>query len=255
MQQILYTLLNFINNTIYKDTSYHIALIILKNLKRLPSISLEKAAEICDVSISTLNRFCKNMGFGSFSGLKELSKIPDLSRYEDENLDVDNHLIFKQVAIFKALEDVNHMDEEIFKTTVRLLYNANNVVFVGYGKFQNSALKLQTDLMEYDKFSLVKIDLNGQISELKYLNEDDLVIIVSLGGTIFKYKNIVSALNNCKAEKILITEMENHEIMKICKQVIRLGKDHKFNSKRYQLVYFYELLALHYQKYYELFKK
>ena len=50
-----------------------IAQIMLCHISQLPHLTLEEAAALCHVSESTFARFCKHMGYDSFSAFK--SKI------------------------------------------------------------------------------------------------------------------------------------------------------------------------------------
>ncbi|WP_318508826.1 hypothetical protein [Bacillus sp. T3] len=55
MEQLIYTLLAFINNSLFKDINYSIARSLLENIDKIEGFSLETAAEACNVAPSTIN--------------------------------------------------------------------------------------------------------------------------------------------------------------------------------------------------------
>lgn len=48
----------------------HIAQLVLQNISRIPELTLEQAAALCDVSISTFSRFCKEMGYETYTAFR-----------------------------------------------------------------------------------------------------------------------------------------------------------------------------------------
>ncbi|WP_394699543.1 hypothetical protein [uncultured Trichococcus sp.] len=43
---------------------------LLENFHKIEGFSLETVAEVCNVAPSTINRFCKRIGFRNFSSLR-----------------------------------------------------------------------------------------------------------------------------------------------------------------------------------------
>ena len=70
METLIYNLLAYINNSLDKDINYHIAKTLLENSHKIEGFSLETVAEVCNVAPSTINRFCKRIGFRNFSSLR-----------------------------------------------------------------------------------------------------------------------------------------------------------------------------------------
>lgn len=70
MEQLTYTLLAYINNSLEKDINDSIARSFLKHIHKIETFSLDSIAETCNVAPSTINRFCKRIGFRNFSNLR-----------------------------------------------------------------------------------------------------------------------------------------------------------------------------------------
>lgn len=80
MTNPLYMLMNYLNNAIKKDTNYYLALSLAQNITKLAGWSLERTAAECNVSVSTLNRFFKDMGFENFSGAKKYCSMMNIQK-------------------------------------------------------------------------------------------------------------------------------------------------------------------------------
>ncbi|WP_158633971.1 MurR/RpiR family transcriptional regulator [Radiobacillus deserti] len=70
MEQLTDTLLAYINNSLEKDINYSIATSLLEHTHKIEGYSLEMAAEACNVAPSTINRFCKRIGFKHFTNMR-----------------------------------------------------------------------------------------------------------------------------------------------------------------------------------------
>ena len=74
VEQLIYTLLAYINNSINKDINYYIAKSLLEHIHKIESFSLDSVAEACNVAPSTINRFCKRIGFKHH--FQQMLKLP-----------------------------------------------------------------------------------------------------------------------------------------------------------------------------------
>ncbi len=70
MNTVISLLLLYLFNSIHKDTSYDIAKALLERIDELPGLSVSDFASDLGTSITTVNRFCKELGFQSFKNMK-----------------------------------------------------------------------------------------------------------------------------------------------------------------------------------------
>lgn len=61
------TLLGIINTTSYHSINHQIATYVLENLERFDYLNEPELARACSVSKSSVNRFCKELGYESFA--------------------------------------------------------------------------------------------------------------------------------------------------------------------------------------------
>ena len=70
MRKLIYVLLNYLNCSIKKDTNYYIARQMLLSINEIHHLSLEQMAELCNVSDSTLHRFCQTIVYQNYKSLR-----------------------------------------------------------------------------------------------------------------------------------------------------------------------------------------
>ena len=56
-------LLNYLNKTTLNDTYHRIIVTLFENLYKIDTLKIEKLAELCYVSPSTMTRFLQTFGF------------------------------------------------------------------------------------------------------------------------------------------------------------------------------------------------
>ncbi|MFR6100734.1 MAG: MurR/RpiR family transcriptional regulator, partial [Longibaculum sp.] len=63
-------LLNYLNKTTLNDTYHRIIVTLFENLYKIDTLKIEKLAELCYVSPSTMTRFLQTFGFKNYSSMK-----------------------------------------------------------------------------------------------------------------------------------------------------------------------------------------
>lgn len=205
MQMIIYTLLNYLNCSIKHDTDYDIARILLVNLHKIKSLNLEQTATLACVSISTLNRFFKRIGYNNFSTFKKMLQISDpgftQKMFNDDLKDIQDELL--------AIEQIDHC---LFDKVSKLIKQANRIYVCGFGNFQYQAGYFQNIMLYYGKI----IEIVSQYKDSDYLkvNDNDLLIVTSIGGRFINSN--LHFLTNVKCPKVLITKNYDHKIAFDC---------------------------------------
>lgn len=249
MQEIIYILLNYINNSISHGTNYYIATKMLENLQKIDSSSLEYAAALCDVSPATMNRFCKQIGYTNYSTFrsvvsKKKQKTFNSNQLSQAYLDEYSAMINNNIQAVNSLEN-RHIDEALF-----CLNKQKRCVVLGYGSYQNYALDLQKNLYCCGKFIEVYTDSVRQIEEVKTLTEKDVVIITSLKGTYIRDEQMpkLSIIKRQKCKIILITQICDREYLKNFDHVIFCGESKDWQASKYAIIRLYDLLSDRYRQ-------
>lgn len=195
MQFIIYTLLNYLNCSIKHDTYYDIARILLVNINRVRSLSLEQTASLTNVSISTLNRFFKRIGYYNFSTFRDMLNFSN-PPFSDEMF-IDN-----VDDIQSDLAAIEQIDVKYFDEVAKLIKNAKRIYVCGFGDFQYQAGYFQNVMLYYGKL----IEIVSQYRDLNKIkiNDDDLLIVTSIGGRFIT--SSFSYINSFNCLKVLITK-------------------------------------------------
>lgn len=243
MQTIIYTLLNYLNGCIREDTFYQIALCLLEHLRDLPALSLQEAADLCHVSIATLNRFCKNLGLSNYSTLRELASHRHLLEYPRAyNQDFLTRLS-------KNMEVIENIHLSKIDQVVDRIYQAKNIVLLGYGDFQFEALYFQKHLFSHGKYARLFSDAVPDTDILKQLNDEDLVILTSMQLDYLHLnrsqatQTLISQLN---CQKVLITQSDDWHLLKLFDVVLQCGPQTERDVRTYTILHIYDRLIIRY---------
>lgn len=244
MQIVIYTLLNYINCCINQDTNYDIAKCLLLNIRKLSKLSLEDTAELCNVSSSTLKRFCKIIGFDNYSTIKRLLKNHDLPFNYDGFINNYNNINYID-ELYRGLQSIEEIPTDRFLSVAQYIEKAEHVYILGYGDFQYQAGYLQ-NVMLYHKKLFEIVSQYEQLNNLNNVLPDDLVIVTSLtGGYANKIKNKLSKL---KCKKVLIT-MDSSISYEGYNSILRIKYNSDANTNKYLIMRIYEKIISSYYSY------
>ena len=65
MGDLIYRLLLFLNSSKENDINYNIAITMLRNIRSIPEMSINKLADICFTSPAAITRFCHKLGYSN----------------------------------------------------------------------------------------------------------------------------------------------------------------------------------------------
>jgi len=234
MTNLLYMLMNFLNNAIKKDTNYYLALSLAQNITHLSGWNLERTAAECNVSVSTLNRFFKDMGFESFSGAKKILLHDEYSK----------GILFDQTgkqktseAISRTLDNINRIDPRLIDSAVDKMIQCKKIIFYAYGNNINLTLKTQVELMKLGKLSICNIDILRQSQTIKEAGADDLLFCISINGKSLATEDIKDYVTETKMKSILVTQLEDTKDLGWFDLIINLGPNQGYNSSKYGVMY------------------
>ncbi|WP_157827719.1 MurR/RpiR family transcriptional regulator [Niallia nealsonii] len=193
METLIYNLLTYINNSLDKDVNDHIAKILLENLHKIEGFSLETAAEACNVSPSTFNRFCKKMGFRNFSNLRNTVVIKYGACFEKTDIDLSADRFIEQLK--ENVEMIENIPGEQIERIVKQINDSSRIVILGFEKHQIQALELQKKLLLTGKFCECDTNLFKQMDALDILTEEDMIITISIQGYILSEEFFFEKIN------------------------------------------------------------
>ena len=216
-QLIVHALLGIIND--YENRELHdLAIDILMKREILRNASLEKSAMILNVSESSLNHFCKKLGFKNFSTFRMY-----LDSYDTDD---DNDFYQKAMSsndygkrLQEALMSLDEKGDELFKKTASYLYRCKKPCIFTYSGYKNQLRFFQESMAMYNKivrFEVPIIEVNEH-----NLVESDLLIVLSLHANMYlEHQELIDRL---KVPKILITQSDSYEFDDKFNLVLRIS--------------------------------
>jgi DNA-binding MurR/RpiR family transcriptional regulator len=250
MEQLIYTLLAYINNSLDKDINYSIAKSLLKHIENIEGFSLETAAEACNVAPSTINRFCKRIGFKNFSNLRSSVAIQTGASSDEDyekllSIDKFEHKLKENVEMIEKIK-VEQMEWIVTK-----VHESSKIVILGFEKNQVQAMELQKKLFLLGKLCECSTNLFKQVDALSLLTEEDMIITISIQGNILaKGFPIIEKIKGAKGKKLLITFSDAIEQVDVFDEVLQCGKIENSAVSAYTLLRLFDVLVHRYQKQY-----
>ncbi|MFK3939084.1 MurR/RpiR family transcriptional regulator [Alkalihalobacillus sp. NPDC078783] len=233
MEQLTYTLLAYINNSLEKDINDSIARSFLQHIHNIETFSLDSVAEICNVAPSTINRFCKRIGFRNFSSLR---KSVILAKKTDPTAGTSQHVLDAHTFKNQFQENIDMIDQiqlEQINRLVKRLKNSQRIVILSFERYQIQTVELQKKLLLLGKFCECSTNLFKQMKTLDDLTEDDLIIMISIQGHLLNEElPLIKKLRESNGHKWLITFSDRLGELAEFDDVIQCGllKNHAVSS-------------------------
>lgn len=222
METLIYNLLAYINNSLDKDINYHIAKSLLENFHKIEGFSLETAAEVCNVAPSTINRFCKRIGFKNFSNLRNSVNNYGAS-FEKNDIALSGDSFIAQLK--ENVEMIENISREQIERIVKQISKSRRVVILGFEKHQIQALELQKKLLLAGKFCECSTNIFKQMDALDTLTEEDMIITISIQGYLLSEDFLLfEKIKRTKGKKLLITFSKPQQHPELFDEILQCGK-------------------------------
>lgn len=218
-------LLIILNEESPDSTYYHIALVMLKHIEELMKIPINKLAEICDVSKSTISKFIRFIGYEDYAEFRYAATFED-NKYNNNFNYVYNVMKYIENnsmdcfidTIRKDIEATyRNLDWDSIDRLVKDLVQYKRVAAFGLMFSETAAMDLQVKLAYNKKFIVTNLNDLKQDYFIQNAGEDTLIIAFSDSGEfINKYQNIEDFANKkafsaTKAKVVVITSNRNME--------------------------------------------
>lgn len=168
--------------------------------------SLTELSEYSKVAEATVLRFFRKLGFKGFQDFKFLfaQEVPQANHAPQDESFV--HRI--RYNIVQAIEDSSEVvDLGTLEKCIKAIDASQDVVIFGIGSSGIAGLDMQNRLMRIGKHVNAITDSHFQIMRASSLNENSVVIAISLTGST---KDIVDAVKLAKEKKATVIALTNY---------------------------------------------
>lgn len=202
------------------DAEKKIAKFILNNPKKVVDMTVSELAEISDVSIASVSRFCRKVGLKGFAQLK-ISLAQELvdthkSGEVSNDISVDNipqslqNILANKVTELK--QTVNLIDTDEFREILEGIRDASRVQVIAVGNTIPVAIDAAFKFNELGIPTTAGTIWETQLSYSFTLGKGDVLIAISNSGESDKVLEAVKIANNNKAMTIGITNSPHSAI-------------------------------------------
>ncbi len=232
------------------STNCIIATYILEHLDEVKDMGIKDLAKKCHVAISSISRFCKEIGLRDFVELRELLSSTDLYFEEQSN----SQSLHQRIAdcskkINESIQMVqNSIDVNQLIKLCDDIKKFKRVGVFGLLKAGSVAINLQGDLLMLGKQVYTNISYIQQIQYIVTADENDLIIIFSYTGSYFDYQDLRALKKKLKAPKIWMISGVQKEYPFFVDEVISFQSLQDQTSHPYQLQFIVSLIAQEYSK-------
>ncbi|MCK9252033.1 MAG: MurR/RpiR family transcriptional regulator [Clostridiaceae bacterium] len=186
--------------------------------------SIEELARISQVSISTVVRLCKSLGY---SGYKELLRMlstdlvlmqQDSITYTDVRPGDSIDMIVRSVSMSntKAIENtLSVLDEKELLRAIDVICQAERVDFYGVGSSGNVALDANNKFMRINKISIASQDPHVQILSATTLKAGDVAVLISYSGETMDILETAEIVRQSGATIISITRLGKNPLSEL----------------------------------------
>lgn len=202
------------------DAEKKIAKFILNNPKKVVDMTVSELAEISDVSIASVSRFCRKVGLKGFAQLK-ISLAQELvdthkSGEVSNDISVDNisqslqNILANKITELK--QTVNLINTDEFREILEGIRDASRVQVIAVGNTIPVAIDAAFKLNELGIPTTAGTIWETQLSYSFTLGKGDVLIAISNSGESDKVLEAVKIANNNKAMTIGITNSPHSAI-------------------------------------------
>lgn len=220
---ILYDrLLILLNETSSDSTFYHIAMVMLQNMRLLHRLAINEVADLCCVSKSTISKFIRALGYEDYAEFREAARIAENKYHVSYNFAVDVIGYLEKHTVQEYTQEIakdiqltaQQLDWTAIERLVQDLIHYEKVFALGLMFSATAATDLQTKLGRCGKFIVATRNDLMQADNIARADENTLLIVFSESGQYlnryheiddFYHKDIFNAT---KAKIVLITSDE-----------------------------------------------
>lgn len=187
---------------------------IYENLSMIPFLSIVQISEELDISIATLSRFVRHVGYENYKDLKsaiiEHEKSPTPASKLQKTLsqksstDIRSLLKIQEEYLNKTSENISEQD--VYKS-IDYILNSENIYLFGKGASKGLAELLSFRLKRFNKKVFLFNSGGSTIFEdLAHINKKDLIIIFGFHKTPIEAKVILEYSKESRCKTILFTD-------------------------------------------------
>lgn len=224
-------LLDIVNKASHETTDVLIAKMFLDNRYNLNELSLDDLSNQYYISQASISRFIKKIGYKNYNTFKydiasSNEKMESVHAIQDKNRINDAIAIKKDVLyrIDEAYQVMNDLNINNVLHIVDLFNEYQNIIFFGSELSMAMCRVLQLGLVTLGKNVYTIYDKNYQNEMINKMNENDLLICISIEDRWFRLQGPINNLKESKCYKMMWTLNSHMDYLNCFDDVFVFGK-------------------------------
>ena len=258
-------MLNYLNKTTLNDTYHRIIVTLFENLYKIDTLKIEKLAELCYVSPSTMTRFLQTFGFKNYSSMKnEFQMMTQQSTqilfhmYKTEQYllkeNPQKYLENYSQQISKVIcQSAKYIDIQAIDQLLEDIHQHKKIYLYGYSFGKNLALTMQDNFLHLGKLCICPDTYEIQEKTIETITSQDLVIVISVyGNFIAQNQQLIQMLEQKHTKLVLLTQNKSIPAIPLFDKVITFSQENSLECGPYAMIFGVEYLIRRYHALYAL---
>ena len=208
-----------------KKAERRVADVLLKTPEAVRAVSITQYSEMSGVSLATVNRFCRTLGFNGYTDfmhtliadLASVSPPPSGAHLDITDNDSDDVLLMKVMTMdIQAIQDtMDYIDVVAFRKAVEALANAKMIGIFGVGSSQPVAMDMYYRLLQNGLHCTFSTDSHMQAINAALLVPGDVALAISHSGETHDILDCIELAKNENVTTICITSFAQSRLAKL----------------------------------------
>lgn len=251
-------LLDFVGSTRVHDQNFDIAQGLLRNYTRLSAMSLRQMADACYVSAASFSRFCRFMGFGSFTEFKEAVDGTNYRLTDDytrqfyaDLMDDDAKALegYRANVVEVLASSLSEADLAVVGHLVDALDAADRIVFFSHHFLWHIGRYFQGKMLPMGRYVELYQSYANQEGAAASLGPSDVAVICSLNGSFFShYRELVNTVFETGAKVVVLTQNRYGLFINRADCVLMCGSSNENDVGKYAALMTIDYLVMSYMR-------
>lgn len=175
---------------------------IQDNLDKIPQLSISKLSENAHVSLSTVNRALKKMGYEGYKEFKEhIRQTKNERKKNGFSKEVNQAIQKNEIEITRT---INQLSAEDIEEAIKLIDRHSHIIIFSTGLSSNVAREMMNKLQIFGKDCVAHDDFDYMKYYASRVRRDTLIIAISVSG---ETPEIVSAIKLAKVHQAKVVAL------------------------------------------------
>lgn len=185
------------------ENDLYVIKVIHDNIDEMKGMKIQELAELSHISISSIHRMAKKLGFDGYSDLKSYIKLNDTAGKDTQDL--------MELLEHDIKQTLKYLGQLNFDRLNRMIDEAPFIYIYGTGTAQlEVANDVQRQLLSLYKRSMVLKNERELMNGIEQLADGEILLIISLSGETKNFEDIIQLIKTRNLQYISVTTLKDN---------------------------------------------